>query len=88
MLPATSLARCGISMSHKSVKLKQSVLVVKEPMVEYTAKIYTENSIALGKAPRRGERDDHSLAAEAGKLHKQVLPQPPWEPHPSNTQIG
>ena len=32
------------------------------------------NSIAFGKAPRRGERDNPFSAAEAGELHKQVVP--------------
>ena len=31
-------------------------------------------SIAFGKAPQRGERDNHSRAAEAGKLHQQSVP--------------
>ena len=31
----------------------------------------------------------HFGAAEAGKLHKQVVPYTPWEPlPPPNTQIG
>ena len=35
-------------------------------------------------------RNLHFWAAEAGKLHKQVVPYTPWEPPPPphNTQIG